>query len=241
MIKIENIETSGWKAAIKRIYKNKGVRFKPPASYESWVFSEGEKIYCGIYPSMQEAHESVIKAKCELFEKRVSRYEKNINEIVESVEEGYFVSPSGNVYNCHGKIMKGAIDHCGYRHIFLNKKNMNVHRLIAKTFIPNPNNLPCVNHKDGNKLNNRVENLEWCTYSENIIHAYKHNLEKKLLGENHHNHKLNWSEIKYIRQFYKKKDRQFGATALAKKFNVSRSTILSIVHYETWRETIDSN
>jgi hypothetical protein len=53
-----------------------------------------------------------------------------------------------------------------------------IHRLLAETFIPNPDNKPCVNHIDGNKLNNTVDNLEWCTYSENHLHAYKNNLMK---------------------------------------------------------------
>ena len=58
-------------------------------------------------------------------------------------------------------------------------KNFKTHRLIGIYFIPNPNNLPCLNHKDGNKLNNSINNLEWCTLSENTTHAYKLGLISK--------------------------------------------------------------
>lgn len=73
-----------------------------------------------------------------------------------------------------GGIMKGHIDKKGYINITLRKDGtqytQKLHRLIAITFIPNPNNYPEVNHKDENKQNNRVDNLEWCTTSYN--HEY---------------------------------------------------------------------
>ena len=58
------------------------------------------------------------------------------------------------------------------------KKHFNIHRLVAEAFVPNPDNLPVVNHIDGNKLNNDSDNLEWCTYAYNNKHAYDHKLKR---------------------------------------------------------------
>lgn len=74
-----------------------------------------------------------------------------------------------------GSILKPVVER-GYKRVCLTMRNQDkkiaVHRLVAKAFLVNPLNKPCVNHIDGDKLNNNVENLEWCTYSENSRHAY---------------------------------------------------------------------
>lgn len=85
----------------------------------------------------------------------------------------YTIDEHGNVWsNRKRKFITQRISNCGYKIVQLWRegkcKSITVHRLMALTFLPNPNQLPCVNHKDENKLNNNVENLEWCTYQYNI-------------------------------------------------------------------------
>ena len=106
-----------------------------------------------------------------------------------------------------------------------------IHRLIAKTFIPNPSNLPEVNHKDGNKQNNNVENLEWCTCSENGKHAFKIGLSHTYKGEDHVKAKLTNEQAKQIKQLYKEGNSQ---QKLADYFNVSQRTISRIIRGERY-------
>ena len=86
--------------------------------------------------------------------------------------ENYEVTCSGEVINTTtGKVLKPFNNGWGYLYVSLSKngkvKKYKVHRLVAEAFIPNPLNLPCINHKDENPLNNNVENLEWCTHEYN--------------------------------------------------------------------------
>lgn len=87
----------------------------------------------------------------------------------------YLVNNEGVIKNYRGKILRGGMTgekSNSYKKVTLTKngklKDLCVHRIVAEAFIPNPDNLPIVNHKDGNKLNNTVENLEWCTQQYNI-------------------------------------------------------------------------
>jgi hypothetical protein len=82
-----------------------------------------------------------------------------------------------------GRILKQRAQNGGYMLVWLSKqdkkkKAVTVHRLVAQAFIDNPNNYGFVNHKDGHKNNNTVQNLEWCTKSQNTKHAYQNNLMK---------------------------------------------------------------
>lgn len=83
----------------------------------------------------------------------------------------------GTIQHIKARIRKLHLNHKGYYKIRLGKKSYFIHRLVAQTFIPNLDNKPQVNHIDGNKQNNYVENLEWCTNSENQIHALKMGLK----------------------------------------------------------------
>lgn len=83
----------------------------------------------------------------------------------------YWITKSGHVINSNGKMLKSYDNGYGYLIVDLKangkRKHKKIHRLVAEAFIPNPDNLPEVNHKDENKYNNSVDNLEWCNSSYN--------------------------------------------------------------------------
>lgn len=95
--------------------------------------------------------------------------------------DNYYIYDNGDVLNINtNKILKGSIGEHGYKYYRLSRNNQKkmfyAHRLVAEAFLENPKNLLVVNHKDGNKLNNNVNNLEWASYSDNTAHAYQKNL-----------------------------------------------------------------
>lgn len=122
---------------------------------------------------------------------------------------------------------------CGSRE---NKVAIRVHDAVATLFLENPNHLPQVNHKDGNKDNNAVENLEWCTCGDNIRHAFEHGLNKPRRCDKAPSAKLKPSDVQFIRTYYIPRDKEFGARALAKKYGVSHRSINRIIHGVTWTD-----
>lgn len=112
------------------------------------------------------------------------------------------------------------------------KKWVLVHRLVASLFIPNPDQKPQVNHIDGNKTNNSVNNLEWVTNSENRQHAVENDLIAK--GEKL-SKKLTVEQVIEIKSTYVKGSSEFGSYALARKYGVSQSLILDIIKGVSWK------
>lgn len=159
-----------------------------------------------------------------------------MNVDIKGYEEYYKISDKGVVTNKKtNKNMKPSLNSSGYLRCALNvnyKKNNRffIHRLVAEHFILNKENKPCVNHIDGNKLNNSVDNLEWVSYSENIKHAFDLGLNKS--GEEHGQSKLTCKEVKKILSRYKNEN--ISQRKLGQIYDVAHSTIGAIVRGETW-------
>jgi hypothetical protein len=137
----------------------------------------------------------------------------------------------GRIYNYIGKEYYPAYNR-GYciQCLNLNGKQYQVkfHRLVAEAFIPNPLNLPEINHKDGNKENNNDWNLEWSTRGNNLLHAYKNKLKIPVKGEKCGVHKLTEIQVNEIR-----KSSESGKK-LCIKYNVSDQTIYDVRNRKTW-------
>ncbi len=114
------------------------------------------------------------------------------------------------------------------------RKTLYVHRMLAELFINNPDNKPCINHKDGVKSNNSLENLEWSTHKENMRHAHATGLAtapRTGKGEKCPAAKLDNEKVREIRELLKIR---IPHSKIAKIFNVSKGTIGFISRGETW-------
>ena len=147
------------------------------------------------------------------------------------------ISDDGKLRNIiTGTIYKTTYSKKGYEAVCVslgsknNCKLFKIHRCVAETFIPNPNNYPVINHKDGNKSNNHISNLEWCTHSQNAYHAFQLELRKNKKGERHNCSKLKHEDVLFIRNSYIPKDKEFGCRALANRFGISHSIISKIIY-----------
>lgn len=159
---------------------------------------------------------------------------------IEGYEGLYQVSDLGRIKSLNfnktkrRKLLKQACTY-DYKHItlFLNGKRTiyRVHRLVAVAFIENIGNKPEVNHIDGKKSNNKASNLEWCTSSENSMHAIKNKLSSTF-GEGANFSKLKKSQVIRILEKHKSGER---ICDLAKYYKVSETSIINITKRRKWK------
>lgn len=165
---------------------------------------------------------------------------------IEEFDNRYQVSNLGRVRSLYNNkqvmrkepyILKIIEDRYGYNRvsITLYRKNhlKSIHRLVANCFLEKIENKDQVNHIDGNKKNNSIENLEWCNHLENMQHASLLGLIKGLKGEKCPTSKLNQLQIDEIRELYKCGKTQ---TELSRTYNISQGQIGRIVRNERWKK-----
>lgn len=148
----------------------------------------------------------------------------------------YYITEDGKIYR-NGREIFGWITKKGYRQITIyfngEKRKEYIHRIVGELYLDNPDNKPQINHKNGNKLDNRIENLEWVTNQENRTHALENGLHP--VGEDVTAHKLTEKEVLWIRNNYIPKHPEFGGIGLAEKFNVNSSCISKIINNTRWK------
>ena len=141
------------------------------------------------------------------------------------------------------RVMKPAVDACGYLRTMIvvngRARTIKVHRLVAESWVENPEGKPQVNHKDGVKTNNHIDNLEWVTKRENIQHAFDNGLMKwngqvppNLKGSSNPTSKLTEDQVREIRSLHR--PRIYTYAMLAAKFKVKPCTIKDVIH-RTWK------
>ncbi len=158
---------------------------------------------------------------------------------VKGYEGHYKISNLGKVKSLKfggNRILKNCKHRAGYLKVCLSKNGVQnqilIHRLVAPPFISNPENKPFINHRDGNKKNNNLKNLEWCTASENMTHSFKNGFHGSRKGSLNGNAKLCEEQAKEIRQLYATKN--YSQREVASKYNLSQTCIGDIVNYKRW-------
>ena len=158
----------------------------------------------------------------------------------------YYVSNMGRILTLTGygiknnpMIMKPAQcmdkrrNRLGYFRTVMDRRNIRVHRVVAEAWVDNPEGKPFVNHINGDRADNRAANLEWCTNSENVRHAYRTGLAHGVRGEKQHSAKLTEEQV---RQFKKEwwGERRMTRKQYAKEFGVSEAAIKDIIRGRSW-------
>lgn len=146
-------------------------------------------------------------------------------------KECVIINTNGKSFRYKEKILKPDLVKGYHRYTFSdsnNQKRLLAHRLVAIHFIDNKYRKKCVNHKNGDKLDNSIDNLEWCTYSENEMHSYD------VLNKVNHNRKLSSKDVEDIlNNAIKFKNIDYYMS----KYNVSRKTILNILNGKYYKKS----
>ena len=158
---------------------------------------------------------------------------------IKELDGAYEASSLGNIRNAKTKRQKSIVFDgyywkFGFDYVFEGKRHMGwyrVHKAVAETFIPNPQNKETVNHKDGNHGNNAVENLEWATAKEQSDHAAK--VLKRNCGENAYQTRLKNSDVKEMRRLYEEEGK--SVREIADLYKITVPNARRIVKYERWR------
>lgn len=195
--------------------KVKGVRFERGVNYLEKIrdldeyFSEYKCLVCGFVKRIRKNYvENGHDKTCGCRNRNSHRIKIEIHK------DGRITSQTGMILN--SKMAKG------YESVTVNGVCMYVHRMVADKYLKNPLNLSDVNHINGNKKDNRVENLEWCTRSSNIKHAIRTGLNSGSKGVVSKKRKLTEDDIRYIVNSEK------PSRYLARELRVSKPTILNI-------------
>lgn len=167
----------------------------------------------------------------------------------ETTRTYYYISKYGRVYSVHKKskktkTLKEDLSGAGYPTVKINNENIRIHRVVAETFIPNPEGKPCVNHIDGNPEHNDITgtiyapNLEWVSYKENSIHAWKIGLVEVKNRENlkkaqYKQRKLTYEQAEQIRHI--NQIEEISIREIARRFECNPNTVRNIIDNKSYK------
>jgi hypothetical protein len=159
--------------------------------------------------------------------------------------KGYRVYANGNIASSKNpsKLLKPVPNNCGYGRVTIcsegTKRLIFVHRIIAELFLSKPSGADQINHKDKNKTNNSVNNLEWVTCSENHLHSFKNgragsnaNKNGGISGIKNHQSKLN---DKLVLEIYDMTQHKVPQRQIAAHYNINQALVQRIAHKRVWR------
>ena len=189
-----------WKDALRGI-SAKGYRQTKNGRYETFISNHCKTISLGTYDTIDDAKEALFNYRVARLTNGVERYGLNIDDCV-VYQNNYIVFRNGMIFNLHGEQMVGGINRGGYRHGIFNGYNRDHHKVIADCFIENPDKLRDVNHKNGDKLDLDVNNLERTSHADNTKHSYDNGLQLTVGNRYGKFRVLNHDDLKCIKTLH---------------------------------------